>query len=176
MFRDLKTTKDTIIDLSNCTIPKNNPVVKAAGYMFASSPYITEIKFPENLKIGSALSWFSGCTKLSSVDMSGLDFSECTNMSNMFASCSSLVSLDVSSWNTSKVTNMSSLFIRCTNLQTITGLENWNTSKVNDMSYAFYGCAIESIDTSVWNVSNVTNAGNFCSGCNSLKNIILSIL
>ena len=40
-------------------------------------------------------------------------------MASMFGTCSALTSLDVSGWNTSNVTNMNSMFSGCSALKTI---------------------------------------------------------
>ena len=52
---------------------------------------------------------FSGCTSLSSLDLSGLDTSQVTDMSEMFSVCYSLASLDLSGLDTSRVTDMSDM-------------------------------------------------------------------
>ena len=49
----------------------------------------------------------------------GSNTSKVTNMGYMFSGCTSLTSLDISGWNTSKVTFATSMFEGCTNLKTI---------------------------------------------------------
>ncbi|MCD7922602.1 MAG: BspA family leucine-rich repeat surface protein, partial [Clostridiales bacterium] len=46
---------------------------------------------------------FFGCTRLTSIDVSGLDTSNVTDMGYMFDNCTSLMSLDVSGFDTSNV-------------------------------------------------------------------------
>ena len=62
---------------------------------------------------------FIECSALASLDLSGLDTSNVTNMKQMFYDCSALASLDLSGLDTSGVTNMDDIFIGCQNLQTI---------------------------------------------------------
>ena len=50
---------------------------------------------------------FYGCSGLTSLDVSGFNTDNVTDMGWMFAGCSGLTSLDVSGFNTSNVTNMS---------------------------------------------------------------------
>lgn len=50
------------------------------------------------------------CTKLTSLDLSSWDTSQCTNMAGMFCNNSSLKELDLSSFDTSKVTLYGSMF------------------------------------------------------------------
>ena len=52
---------------------------------------------------------FSGCSSMTSIDISGLDTSLVTNMGGMFEGCSSLTSIDLSGFDTSNVTQMSRL-------------------------------------------------------------------
>ena len=59
-------------------------------------------------------------------------------MERMFYGYSSLISLpDISYLNTSNVTNMSEMFKECSSLQYLGEKLNWNTSKVNEMEYMF---------------------------------------
>jgi surface protein len=62
---------------------------------------------------------FNNYNSLTSIDLSGWDTNNVTNMSYMFNNCNSLTSIDLSSWNTNNVTNMSYMFHSCSNLQTI---------------------------------------------------------
>ena len=56
---------------------------------------------------------FNSCPSLTSIDLSGLNLSSVTDMSNMFDSCDSLTSLNLSGLNLSKVTNMQYMFNGC---------------------------------------------------------------
>ena len=64
-------------------------------------------------------SMFYDCSSLSSLDLSGLDTSNVTDMSGMFSCCSSLSSLDLSGLGTSNVTDMSHMFSGCSSLRTV---------------------------------------------------------
>ena len=61
-------------------------------------------------------------------------------MCDMFSGCSSLTSIDLSNFNTQKVTDMSYMFSDCISLTNI-DLSNFNTQKVIDISYMFSGCS-----------------------------------
>ena len=117
---------------------------------------------------------FYACMGLTSLDLSNFDTSQVTNMSDMFGGCMGLTSLDVSKWNTSKVTNMSNMFNYCTSLTSL-NLSNWDTSKVTNMSNMFYACmGLTSLDVSKWNTSKVTNMSEMFSGCMGLASLDLS--
>jgi surface protein len=62
---------------------------------------------------------FAFCYKLGSIDLSGFDTSNVTDMSAMFGVCKALKSLDLSSFDTSNVTDMTSMFQGCSSLAEI---------------------------------------------------------
>lgn len=106
---------------------------------------------------------------LTTVDLSGWDTSNVTDMNHLFQYCSLLTSLDVSGFNTSKVTDMSYMFFYCSSLKTL-DLSSFNTSKVNSYSSfasMFNGCSsLKALDLSNFDFSN-TYASQY-SGLNSL--------
>lgn len=53
---------------------------------------------------------FSGCSSLTSLDLSNFDTSDVVDMSNMFSGCSSLTNLDLSNFDTSNVVDMFNMF------------------------------------------------------------------
>lgn len=91
--------------------------------------------------IARTTSWaFYECDRLQSVDLSGLDTSSVTDMSDMFYGCSSLSSLDLSSFDASSAASMSFMFSGCSSLASL-DLSSFDTSKVTGMSNMFYGCS-----------------------------------
>ena len=73
---------------------------------------------------------FSGCSGMTSIDLSNFNTAEVTDMSSMFEGCSSLTTLDLSSFNTSKLIyndsdqyfddhGVQSMFSGCNKLTTI---------------------------------------------------------
>ena len=116
---------------------------------------------------------------LTTVDLSGWDTSNVTDMGNMFNGCSLLTSLDVSNFDTSNVTNMGQMFGGCSSLTSL-DVSNFNTSKVDSYySFAsmFYGCSsLKTLDLSNFDFSNTYNTeytglNNFLSDCSSLKTV-----
>lgn len=175
MFRDLKTTKATTIDLSNCTVPKNHLVVNSSGYIFAGSPYITEVKFPKNLKVGSISGWFKNCSRLSSVDMSNVDLSECIDMSIAFMLCTNITSITFSDTvDTSNVNDIHDMFNGCSSLTSL-DVSNWNTSNVTNMNNLFNNTSISDIALAsiiaAWDFSKVQNMESMLSGCKNITTI-----
>ncbi|SEK96088.1 surface protein [Ruminococcus albus] len=68
---------------------------------------------------------FGGCTKLTSLDVSGFDTSKVTDMSWMFGGCSNLTALDLSGFETSSVTYMRCMFWSSGELSSLTLGENF---------------------------------------------------
>ena len=116
---------------------------------------------------------FNNCSKMVSLDLSGLDTSKVTAMNGMFYNCSSLTSLDLSGFDTSKVTDMNDMFLGCSNLTSL-DLSNWDTSMVTGMSGMFYGCSkLTSLDINHFNTSKVTDMYNLFARCSKLASLDL---
>ena len=85
---------------------------------------------------------FGHCSKLKSIDLSGLDTRNVTNMGALFTDCSALESIDVSGFDTQRVTIMSQMFYNCSSLKTIYCDNDWNTGNVLESYTMFYGCSL----------------------------------
>ncbi|WP_394899721.1 BspA family leucine-rich repeat surface protein, partial [Clostridium tertium] len=117
---------------------------------------------------------FRGAKYLTELDISNWDTSNVTNMALMFNGAESLEQLDLSSWDTSNVTNMDGMFYGCKSLIKL-DVSGWNTSKTNNMFRMFYGCeSLTQLDVSNWNTSNVTTMETMFYGCKSLTQLDLS--
>jgi surface protein len=116
---------------------------------------------------------FEDCSSLTSLDVSKFDTSNVTNMSDIFSTCSSLTSLDVSNFDTSNVINMNGMFVNCSSLTSL-DVRNFDTSKVTDMSYMFYYCSsLTSLDVSSFDTSQVTDMSNMFCSCEGLTSLDL---
>ena len=124
--------------------------------------------------IARTTSWaFYECDRLQSVDLSGLDTSSVTSMSDMFYGCSSLASLDLSSFDASSVTSMYYMFYGCSSLASL-DLSGLDTSKVTSMFGMFGGCSsLASLDLSSFDTSKATGMSNMFYGCSSLRSVAL---
>lgn len=112
---------------------------------------------------------FSGCDKLTSLDVSGFKTDRVKDMWSMFRGCSNLTTLDVSCFNTDHVVFLSDMFNGCNNLTSL-DVSNFNTEKVTDMSRMFCGCSnLTTIYASnLWDMSNVTNSNDMFYDCPKL--------
>ena len=89
------------------------------------------------------------------IDLSNWDTSKVTNMQGIFGN-SDFTEIKASNWDTSKVTNMQGMFHNASELKKI-DVSKWNTSKVTNMRSLFFNTRIEGLDLTKWNTSNVTD-------------------
>ncbi len=108
------------------------------------------------------------------LDLSSLDTSKVTDMTNIFMSCNNLTEINLSTWDTGNVVKMKSLFQNCYKLKSI-NISHFNTSNVTDMQQLFYDCeSLTTLDLSTWDTSNVTNMRDVFRGCDNLESLNLS--
>ena len=143
---------------------------------FAWRPYSDQIISAEINVTGmtDASYLFSGCSNLTSLDVSGFDTSNVTYMGWMFYGCSGLTGLDVSGFNTSNVTDMGWMFYGCSGLTSL-DVSGFDTSNVTDMGQMFAGCSgLTSLDVSGFDTSNVTDMWQMFDGCSGLTSLDVS--
>lgn len=151
--------------------------ISSTAYWFYDCKNLTNIYGLEKLNtanVSNMREMFSGCSSLTSLDVSNFNTTNVTNMSNMFSGCYGLTSLDVSKFNTANVTNMGGMFSGCPRL-TIIDVSNFNTDNVTTMVGMFSGCyGLTSLDVSKFNTANVTSMGYMFSDCSRLTIIDVS--
>ncbi|PRZ65693.1 BspA family leucine-rich repeat surface protein [Listeria monocytogenes] len=119
-------------------------------------------------------SMFSSATKLTELDLSGLDTSAVTNMYNVFNRCRALEELDVSNFDTSSVTTMKSMFQYCELLEKL-DVSNFDTSSVTTMQSMFDECqSLEILDVSNFDTSSVTDMTAMFQNCYALEKLDIS--
>ena len=117
---------------------------------------------------------FYYCRNLETIDLRGLNTSNCIDMSDMFGECSGITSLDVSNFDTSQVTSMSGMFGHCSNL-TALDLSNFDTTRVTNLQNMFYNCSsLTQLDLSNFNTSIVTSVNNTFYDCSNLATLDIS--
>lgn len=135
---------------------------------------LLNVTYVDTTNITDMSNMFRGCIGLTSLELSNFNTAKVTNMGSMFNSCAKLTSLDLSSFNTAEVINMDNMFNGCAALTSL-DLSNFNTSKVITMLTMFYGCSqLTSLDLSSFNTINVTNMNGMFYGCSKLTSLDLS--
>ena len=164
----------TVVDVS-----KNNDNTIKMWYNAADANGNYDITIGSNNKIyanpSSTSGLFSNLTKVTSIDLSNMDTSGMTNMSNMFSGNTSLTNITFGdNFNTSNVTNMNSMFQKCGGLTTL-NLSMFDTSNVVNMGTMFWQCSsLKTLDLSSFDISKVEYINHMFSGCTSLTNLDLS--
>ena len=117
---------------------------------------------------------FRDSAKLTSIDLSNFNTSKVIYMNNMFNNCTSLTNLNLNSFDTSKVVYMNNMFYNCTSLSKL-DLNSFTTSNVTIMLGMFNSCKkLSYIDLSGFNTSKVTNMQSMFYNCEKLENLDLS--
>ena len=154
--------------------PDSSTMFKGFGLSYETNKLLNSILFNNfnASKVTDMCGMFSGCQKLTSLDLSSFNTSNVTDMSSMFNGCSALTSLNMDNFNTSKVTTMYGMFYQCSQLPNI-DVTSFNTENVTNMYYMFRECKkLQSVDVSKFNTSKVTNMHGMFYWCYELSNII----
>lgn len=106
---------------------------------------------------------FFGCSNVKSLNLSHINTSKVTNMTQCFRNCSSLTSLNLQNWNTSNVTNMQRMFGDCRSLTTL-DISHFDMSRITNGSYIFDNCQkLSFLNISSWDLTQVTSIGSMFS-------------
>ena len=135
---------------------------------------ITGLEYLNTEKVTKMYSMFSGCSSLTSLDVTHFNTANVTDLSYMFYNCSSLTSLDVTHFNTANVTDLSYMFYNCSSLTSL-DVTNFNTANVTLMSSMFRNCvALTSLYLTNFNTEKVKTMKSMFSGCQALTTIYAS--
>ena len=121
--------KPWLSERSIWVIPEYNTWSKSAPWCVKGIKKVVFDPSFKDFQSHSMGSWFSGLKMLTTIEgLENLDTSKVSSMSDMFSGCSSLSTLDLSNFDTSEVGDMSSMFSGCSSLSTL-DLSNFDTSK-----------------------------------------------
>lgn len=154
----------------------SNIILKYCGSMFSGFSNCTSIDTTgfDTSEVTNMSYMFEGCKKITKLDLSGFNTDKVNNMSDMFSYCSELVDLDVSKFDTSEVRDMSGMFEYCYELTNL-DVSGFNTSKVTDMESMFRECTkLTKLDVSGFDTSNVTNMRSMFMQCYEVENLDVS--
>ena len=143
--------------------------------------YNSSLKSIENLSVldttdsTNMSDMFYGNRVLTSLDLSNFKTENVRTMQNMFEGCYKLQSIKgLNKFNTSKVTYMDHMFSNCSSLQNI-DLSNFDTYYCNGLEYMFYSCSsITSLDISKFDTYNQPDIEGMFQHCVKLKTIYAS--
>jgi surface protein len=123
-------------------------------------------------------SMFRSIKTLKTVNFINCDIANKSDLSYLFYYCSSLESITgLFDYDLSNVTNLYYTFCKCSALSFPDVLKLKLSNKLTSLYYTFAECSLlTSIDTSEWNLENVTTMAGTFSNCLKLKSIDLSPL
>ena len=134
---------------------------------------ISGLEYLNTANVTDMTSMFSGCSALTSLDLTNFNTSKVESMCDMFEDCSALESLNLTKFNTANVTDMSGMFYKCQNLSSL-NLTNFNTEKVTKMSWMFSNLKLSSLDLSNFNTEEGRDMFNMFSFCQNLSSLNLT--
>lgn len=153
-----------------------NPGAKVPWSAYAGSVknVIVDTSFAP-FALSSLQGWFSGCTELISVKgLENLNTSRVTTAANMFSGCSKLSSISLTGFNLTNIRDMSGFFKNCAALPSMT-LQGSLFSRAENLSGFFQGCtALGSMSLANAQLPNVVNMNGFFRGCSSLEGMTLA--
>ncbi|ELQ0053483.1 BspA family leucine-rich repeat surface protein [Listeria monocytogenes] len=174
-FRDNVFTVLESVRIEQCNLSGMTSFRSAfEGQLALGKVIIRDNYYPETPSLTNIKRMFASCSKISELDVSGLNTSSVTDMEFVFADATSLKELDVSHFDTSSVTNMRGMFGGCRSLEEL-DVSHFDTSSVTNMRAMFQYCELlEKLDVSHFDTSSVTTMENMFAGCNSLEALDVS--
>lgn len=124
---------------------------------------------------------FYNMTNLKTIEVSDLNTSNVTDMSNYFSKCVSLDTLGVNLplpmgikyWDTRKVESFDNMFFRCNSLMML-DLRHWNTQKVTHMSFMFAECTkLSNLNLEGWDTRSVNVMEGMFTNCKNMSSLQL---
>lgn len=110
---------------------------------FTNFESVIGLEYFNTSNVANMVSMFSGCTSLTSLDLSTFNTENVIDMQDMFSGCTNLVTLDLTSFDTSNSNNMSNLFKDCSSLKSIYATDklSLNAKAKTESENIFYGCS-----------------------------------
>lgn len=131
---------------------------------------IASVTIQETVHINPAY-LFEGCSRLKSVDLSGLDITGEKSMNSMFSACPALLSVAFTGIDASSIQSIERMFFGAKRLKRVS-FEGVDFKELENLQYAFDGCEnIESISLHALRECSPTYINGLFRGCTKLRNI-----
>ena len=167
----------TNINLSGMTLNTTSNVTLSS--MFRDATLLTTITGLNTLNMSkvTGVNYMLYNTRISTLDVSNWNLSNCTNFSYFVGNNSNITSINTTGWvlNTTSGIDMRWMIGSCSNLTTISGTETWNMSKVNNLGESFANLVkLTTFNMSNWNISGVTSTTNMFANNYLMNNVNMS--
>lgn len=158
-------------------IPTNKSSVQNGSglhYMFNGCQILASVNIANHPNIRGVSSFVQNCQLLTTVDFTGSNFNECIVYNSTFSNCKSLTSIPgfkvISTSSASCVIN--NMMSGCSSFQILDTTE-WDMTNVTSANNTWNGCsnliAIDGIEN--WNLNNLTTFNYGFGGCTKLKRL-----
>lgn len=173
VFADSSNPNQKVVANENCSMmfrKEMMPVVPGEDD-FSNSLETIDLSGLNTVNVTNMSSMFESRQNLK-VNLSEINTTNVEDMSFMFFNCS-FDDLNLSGFNTANVTNMNSMFRGCI-IRTTLDLSGFNTANVEDMSYMFMECPVTILDLSGFDTTNVKYMTYMFYDCGKLQTIYAS--
>ena len=133
------------------------PIYYCQGFYFTEAQ---SIGFSDNTNLNHVVAALADTAAIMS--FRDFDTSRLTSLSHAFESLTYALSIDVTGWDTSNITDMSSAFKQANRLDYLNGIADWDVSNVTTMHSMFYstgsgslGRSVANVDLNNWNTSSL---------------------
>ena len=114
---------------------------------------------------------FSGCIRLTNVDLSVWNVSKVQKLDRLFYECEKLETVNLTGWNTASLTSAKEMFEDCDKLTSVS-MYGWTNTVMKDFSYMFQDCStVTSLDLRNFRTPAATNMKGMFQNCSSLTNL-----
>ena len=122
-------------------------------------------------QVSNAALMFQGMN-VDEINGSQLDMTQCVSTNQMCAGCTNLTRIvGTADWGFRHLVNAYGMFSGCTHLREIEGMGNWNMHNLVCMDNMFKNTALETVDMSHWDLSNLKSATD-CFNASTMKYLI----
>ena len=151
--------------------------VQEFGHMFSGCEKLTYIDLSNiDFKNAKRLSYmFNGCTLLNNVNLpTSAKANKVEYYQGMFLNCESITSIDLSNFSFTNAKDITSMFLYCSSLETLILPREEVVTHIEDLSYMFAICLnLKSIDLSGISFVNVKDISYIFANCLSLETVII---
>jgi len=149
-----------------------NKTYTSFNHLFGGNQYLDSVLFSDELNTDNLTdmgSMFSGCSSLTSIDLTKINTKNVQNMNSLFEGCYSLTSIDLSNFSFNNIKYTYNMFYNCSLLKSI-DLHNIYRINGTEMRYMFGECkSLISIDLSNFSAENQVTMTYMFSNCFSLR-------
>ncbi len=150
--------------------------VQEFGHMFSGCEKLTTINLSNiDFKNARKLSYmFNGCTLLNNINLpTSAKANKVEYYQGMFLNCESITSIDLSNFSFTVAKDITSMFLYCSSLETLILPRDEVVTHIEDLSYMFAICLnLKSIDLSGISFVNVKDISYIFANCLSLETVI----